>query len=174
MAGRPIGRQSLGALVAQLEERVKALERRRPVSGHYEIKLFGDDEAVTVGDGRFMFNIPYNLDKAKLRYVNIYVTTSGTGPTTVQIHNNGSTPAPADFDMLNTPITIESGERDAETNETTPWEIAGKEFPPASPSYSIYGFPYTDNTVFFKQQIRIDIDAAASGAMGLGIQLGIE
>ena len=174
MAGRPLGRQTLGALVAQLEERVKALERRRAVSGHYEIKLFADDEAVAVGDGRFMFNIPYNLDKAKLRYLNIYVTTAGSGPTTVQLHNNGSVADPANFDMLNTPITIESGELDAETNFTTPWEIAGKEFPPADPSYAIYGFPYTDNTVFFKQQIRIDIDAAGSGAMGLGIQLGIE
>ena len=173
MAGRPLFRQTPGSLLAQLEARVTALERRRPVSGHYEIKLFADDEAVSVVEGRFMFNVPYNLDKGKLRYINTYVTTVGSGPTTVQVHNNGSTPRPANFDMLSTPITIETGERDAETNETTPWFILGME-PPPDTSYAVYGFPYSDNTVFFKQQLRIDITVAGGGAMGLGIQLGIE
>lgn len=161
-------------MVAQLEERVKALERRRAVSGHYEIKLFGDAEAVAVEEGRFIFGVPYSLDKAKLRYVNTYVTTVGSGPTTVQIHNTGSVAVPADFDMLSDPVTIESGEFDAETNFTTPWVISGQDHPPDDISYAEYGFPYSDNTVFYKQQLRIDITVAGSGAMGLGIQLGIE
>jgi hypothetical protein len=173
MAGRPIGRETIEAVVARLANRVDALERRRPVAGHYEIKLFGDDEAVAVGDGRFTFGIPFDLDKAKLRYVNAYVTTTGSGLTTIQIHNLGSAAVPAAFDMLNVPITIDAGEKDSET-AATPWEIAGQEPAPATPSYAIYGFPYTDNTVFFKQQIRIDIDAAGSGAMGLGIQIGFD
>lgn len=171
MAGRPLGRQSTGALIAQLERRIERLERRRPVSGHYEIKLFADDEAVTVGDGRFTFGIPINLDHSKLRYVNAYVTTVGTGPTILQIHNVGSAAVPAAFDMLDDPLQIDSSQKDSETS-TAPWTIFGKE--PLDPSYAQYGFPDTDNTVFFKQQIRIDIDAAGAGAMGLGVQLGFE
>lgn len=150
------------------------LERRRDVSGHYEIKLFADDEAVTTGDGRFIFAIPFNLTQARLKYVNCYVTTVGSGPTTVQIHNVGSVADPAAFDMLAVPITIESGEKDSETNLATPWEIKGQEVPPDSVSYAEYGFPYADNTVFYKQQLRMDIDAAGAGAMGLGINLGFD
>lgn len=172
MAGRPLFRPTDGALIAQLVRRVEALERRRAVSGHYEIKLFADDEAVATGDGRFQFGIPINLNEAKLRYVNIYVTTAGSSATTVQLHNTGSTAVPAGFDMLSTPATIEASEKDSETNTATPWKILGQEQP--TPSYAQYGFPTSDNTVFYKQQIRIDVDAAGSGAMGLGIQLGFE
>ena len=154
---------------------MKSLERRRAVSGHYEIKLFGDDEAVTVGDGRFKFGIPYNLDKAKLRYVNIYVTTVGSGPTTVQIRNTGSVAVPAGFDMLSTPDhDRERGVRLGDEPHDALVDLRAGDASRLTPSYAQYGFPYTDNTVFFKQQLRIDVDAAGSGAMGLGIQLGIE
>lgn len=171
MAGRPIARSTEGSLIAQLANRIAALERRRDVSGHYEIKLFADDEVVTVGDGRFSFGIPYNLHRAKLRYVNAYVTTVSTsGLVTVQIHNTGTVASPISLDMLNVPITIDANEKDAE-DATTPWEIAGMETPP---SYAEYGYPDADNTVFYKQQLRIDIDTAGTGAMGLGLQLGFD
>lgn len=173
MGGSPLIRETPESLIARLAKRVDALERRRDVSGHYEIKLFADDEAVTVGDGRFIFAIPFNLTQARLKYVNAYVTTTGTGVTTVQIFNLGSVADPAAFDMLTTPITIDSGEKDSET-AATPWEIAGQEVPPLTTSYAQYGFPYADNTVFFKQQLRIDIDTAGAGAMGLGINLGFD
>jgi hypothetical protein len=171
LAGRPLIRPSNGSLIAELARRIDRLERRRDVTGHYEIKLFADDQAVTVGDGRFQFGIPINLDHAKLRYVNAYVTTVGSGITTIQIHNVGSAQQPADFDMLSTPLTIDSGEKDSETAAAF-WEIKGKE--PNDPSYAEYGFPDTDNTVFYRQQLRVDIDTVGSGAMGLGLQLGFE
>lgn len=171
MAGRPIYRESPETLIAKLAARVAALERRRDVSGHYEIKLWPDDEAIAVTEGRFIFGIPINLDHSKLRYVNAYVTTVGTGVTEIQIHNTGSAAVPADFDMLTTMLTIDSGEKDSETSAVD-WEIAGQESP--TPSFAEYGFPDTDNTVFYKQQLRIDIVSAGSGAMGLGIQIGFD
>lgn len=173
MGGNPLIRETPESLIARLARRVDALERRRDVSGHYEIKLFGDDEAVVVGDGRFFFGIPFNLDRARLKYVNTYISTSGSGTTTVQIHNVGTVATPQNYDMLNIPITIDSGEKDSET-AAVDWEIAGQEVPPTPISYAVYGFPDADNTVFFKQQLRIDIDAVGSGAMGLGIQIGFD
>jgi hypothetical protein len=153
---------------------VAALERRRPVAGFYEIKLFADDETVTTGDGVFILAIPFDLNKAKLKYVNTFVTTvSSSGLVTVQIHNLGSTQNPAGFDMLSTRITIDANEKDAETAATR-WAIKGMELPPLSTSYAEYGYPDSDNTVFFRQQLRIDVDTAGTGAMGLGIMLGFD
>lgn len=173
LAGRPLKRASLEDVIASLVRRVDMLERRRPQAGHYEIKLFADDEAVAVGNGRFLLGIPFDLNKAKLRYVNAYVTTVGVGLTTIQIHNIGTGASPQNYDMLTTPITIDSGEKDSETAFTR-WQISGQELPPDDPSYAVYGFPDTDNTVFFKQQLRIDVITAGTGAMGLGIQLGFD
>lgn len=175
MAGRPLSRQNEGNLLAQLESRVRALERRRDVSGHYEIKLFGDDEAVTVGDGRFSFEIPRNLDKARLRYVNAFVTTvSSSGLVTVQIHNVGTVADPISLDMLSVPITIDANEKSAE-QAATEWVIKDTfDDTLGDPSYSEYGFPYADYTVFYRQHLRIDIDTAGTGAMGLGVMLGFD
>lgn len=171
MGARPLYRQTDGSLLAQLAKRVDALERRRDVSGHYEIKLFGDDQAVTTGDGRFIFEIPIDLDQSKLRYIRAYVTTVGSSETILQIHNVGSAAVPAAFDMLDDPLQIDASEKSSETS-SAPWSIFGQEQP--TPSYAQYGFPVTDNTVYYKQHIRIDIDSAGSGAMGLGIHLGFD
>ena len=174
--GRPLIRQNEGNLLAQLEARVAALERRRDVSGHYEIKLFADDETVTVGDGRFFLEIPYNLNRARLRYVNAYVSTeSSSGLVTVQIHNVGTVADPITLDMLSVPITIDANERSAE-QAATAWVIKDSvdDVGAAGPSYSEYGFPYADYTVFYRQQLRFDIDTAGTGAMGLGVMVGFD
>lgn len=175
MAGRPLSRQNEGNLLAQLEARVRALERRRDVSGHYEIKLFADDEEVTTGDGRFFLEIPKNLDKARLRYVNAFVSTeSSSGLVTLQIHNVGTVADPISLDMLSVPITIDANERSAEQAATS-WVIKDTFADTGGdPSYSEYGFPYADYTVFYRQQLRFDIDTDGTGAMGLGVMVGFD
>lgn len=156
-AGRPLYRVTDTTQIGQLGNRVDALERRRPVSGFYEIKVFADDELVETGNGAFIFAIPYDLNKAKLSSVNAFVTTAGTGATTIMIRNVGVT------DMLTTPITIDSGTLDAEDSATAA-EI--------DLSYFFYGFPDTTSTVFYRDQIAIDVDTVGTGAMGLGVMLG--
>jgi hypothetical protein len=84
---------------------------------------------------------------------------------TVQIRNIGSTQVPVDFDMLLTPITIDANEKDAE-DATTAWEIDKGD--------TEYAYPFLNNYVFYRQQLRIDVDTAGTGAMGLGIQLGFD
>lgn len=169
---RPLYHTTEQTEIAKLLARIEALERRRAVSGHYAIKIFDDDEVVTIGDGAFIFGIPYDLNRAKLKYVNAYVTTaSSSGLVTVQIRNIGSTQNPINFDMLTTRITIDANEKDAETAATR-WAITGAE--EENPSYNQYGFPDTDNTVYFRQQLRIDVDTAGTGAKGLGVQLGFD
>lgn len=166
MSGRPIVPTNIAVELARLTNRVEALERRRPVAGFWEIKVFADDEPVTAGDGAFIYEIPYDLHRAKLRYVNAFLTTPGTGLTTIQIQNVGTVPDPLTYDMLTIPITIDSGEKSAE-RAATRWEI-DKTFD------DVYPWPDSNNTLFFTQQLSIDIDTAAGGSMGLGMMLGVE
>lgn len=159
---RPLYPESTATRAAKLENRVDALERRRAAAGFYQIKVFYDDETVEAGDGAFIFAIPYDLDRAKLLYVNAYVTTaSSSGLVTVQIRNVTQA-----FDMLTTPITIDANELDAE-NAATPWVIDAA-------FEDEYPWPDSDNTVFYRQQISIDVDTAGTGAMGLGVMLGFD
>lgn len=171
-AGRPLYRPTEGTQIANVMNRVDSLERRRAVTGFYEIKIFADTDVVTVLDGAFIFAIPLDLTESKLRYVNAFVTTvSSSGILQIMIHNSGHPNDPiggADFDMLEAfaPIQIDSGELDAETS-SVPWEIR-------EDYANEYAWPFQDNTVFYRQQIRIDVLAAGTGAMGLGVMLGFE
>lgn len=153
-------RENEGTLIAKLMNRVAALERRKAVAGFYEIKVFADDEEVEVGNGAFIFAIPIDLDRARLRYANAFLTTSGSGDTEVMIHNIG-----VGTDMLSSPITIDSGELNAETS-ASPVVIKTSDF--------FVNYPDTDATVYRRDQIRIDVDSVGSGAMGLGVMLGFD
>ena len=149
-----------GTLIAKLMNRVAALERRKAVAGFYEIKIFADDAEVETGNGKFIFAIPIDLDRARLRYANAFVTTSGSSDLEVMIHN-----ITVGTDMLDSPITIDSGELNAETSNS-PVEIKTSDF--------FVNYPDTDATVFRRDQIRIDVDADGNGAMGLGVMLGFD
>lgn len=152
---------------AKLENRTDALERRRDVGGHYAIKIFADDEEVETGNGKFYFAIPIDLQRARLKYVGAFVSTvSSSGLVTVQIHNlTASSNITSGFDMLTVPMTIDVNEFDAE-NATTPWEIDTDD--------TQYTYPDRNNVVYYRQQLRIDVDTAGTGAMGLGVMLGFD
>lgn len=152
---------------ARTENRVTTLEHRRDVAGFYEIKIFGDDEEVETGDGKFFFAIPRDLHRAQLKYVGAFVSTeSSSGLVTVQIHNfTASSNVTSDFDLLTVPITIDANEFDAE-NATTPWEIDFDD--------TMYSYPDRNNIVYYRQQLRIDVDTAGTGAMGLGVMIGFD
>lgn len=159
-SGRPLYQESLETQVAKLINRVEALERRRAVSGHYQIKVFMDDETVQTGDDAFIFVVPFDLDRSHLLSCNIYVTTaSSSGLVTVQLRKVQNS-----HDLLSVPLTIDSGEFSAET-AATPAEID-------TTMNDLYAYPDPNNTVYFNDRISIDVDTAGTGAMGLGVMLG--
>lgn len=157
---RPLYYQSETTQIGQLNNRVDTLERRQAVTGAYQIKVFADDEEIETGNGAFIFAIPYDLDRSRLESCNIYITTvSSSGLVTVMIRNVSE-----GFDMLLTPLTIDVGELNAET-AATPAVIDDE-------MADEFAYPYRNNTVFYTNQIAIDVDAAGTGAMGLGVMLG--
>ena len=127
-----------------------------PALGFFEIKVFADtnaldgnlpDEAriVDVGDGKFIFVIPRDLDGCELHHAAAYVTVAGA--VTVQIRNVTQA-----YDFLTTKITIDAAEFSSYTAATPPVIDA-------------------DLVVDKGDRIAIDVDAADGTAEGLGVIL---
>jgi hypothetical protein len=159
-SGNPLYPETTDTLAGKLENRVASVERRKAVAGFYEIKVFADDEEIEVGDGAFIFAIPYDLNRAQLRYANAFVTTVGVGLITIQFRNVTQA-----VDMLSTPITIDSGELNGET-AVTPVVIKTTDI--------VIPWPDNDATVYARDQISIDVDTIGTGALGLGVMLGFD
>ena len=127
-----------------------------PALGFFEIKVFADPNAVdgnlpdsarvvAVGDGKFIFAIPRDLDGTELHHAAAYVSVAGA--VTVQIRN-----VTQSYDFLSTKITIDSGEFTSYTAATPP--------------------VITSSLVVDKgDRIAIDVDAADGTAEGLGVML---
>lgn len=143
--------------LSRAERDIRMLYRRVIIPiGLYEIKVWAD--AITVGkthgtgDGRFIFEIPDDLDLKHLTVARGFVTTVGSTPTVVQVRNvtNGNA------DMLSTPITIDAGEKSSETSGT-PVVI-----------------DTADSIVHRDDQISLDVDSNAADSAGLGVILNFE
>lgn len=132
--------------------------RWRKIAAVYHIKVFGDDQVVVAGDapGVKRFGIwaieediaGMELALAPKRGVEIDVTTvSGSGIVQVQLRNidNGN------VDMLSTRVQVDAGETHSRTAATT--AVVND----------------ATNNVSHGDRIAIDIDAAGSGAKGLGL-----
>lgn len=117
--------------------------------GRYEIKVVADDTTVTTGDGKFVFEIPADLDGTNLTLVRAFVTTASTsGLPTVQIRNVTQA-----ADMLTTRVTIDASEKSSKTAATAAVIDTG------------------NDDVADGDQIAIDVDVAGTGAKGLGVIL---
>lgn len=125
-------------------------------------KIFGDNQTGSVGDGKIYDEITKDLDGAKLVWVGAYQSTAGSGLTTIQIHNRGSQSSPRTVDMLSTRVTIDSGERSSKTA--------------AIPFVIDPGFVGTlpNSKVRWGDEIRIDVDAIATGSKGHAVFLGFQ
>lgn len=144
------GRQSFQKILFDLLSRIKRLEAVPP-RAVFEIKLFADAvwpdsvSIVTLGDARFVLAIAEKLDGAYLLQVEAYLTTAGSGDTSVMVRN-----ATGAVDMLLTPVTIPAGETCASTVATDP----------------------DNDQVEACDLIALDVDAAGGGdAKGLGVIL---
>jgi len=112
------------------------------------VKCVADTIGPSVGNGITHVTIPSTLDGKNLSSAQAHVYTAGTGSTTtVQLHNltDGQ-------DMLSTPITIDSGEKDSSTAAT----------PSVTGSYT--GVSTAD-------VIRIDVDIVATNTLGLEVRM---
>ena len=111
--------------------------------------MFGDDSTVAGGDGAFTFDIPEWLDGLALTAVGAYVSTaSSSGIVQVQLHNVTDA-----VDMLSTRVQIDANELVSKDSATQPVVNAA------------------NAGVAWGDLLRVDVDAAGTGAMGLGLDL---
>lgn len=81
-----------------------------------EIKIVADDTALTIGDGKYIFTIPYEMNGMNLISAHASVTTvSSSGTPTYQIRNVTDS-----VDMLSTRITIDANEYTSYTAAAQP------------------------------------------------------
>lgn len=116
------------------------------------IKVFADTgtgAAITTGDGKFIFAIAKDMDGLDLRRVELFVTTvSSSGIVQVQVRNITQA-----LDMLSTRVQVDASEFNSKTAATAAViNLANSE-------------------VAWADRIAVDVDAAGTGAKGLGIIL---
>lgn len=144
------GRQSIQKVLFDLLTRIRRLEAVPP-RAVFEIKLFADAvwpdsvSIVAIGDNRFVLSIAEELDGAYLLKVQAYLTTAGSGDTSVMVRN-----VTGGVDMLNSAVTIPAGNYCATSIDTDP----------------------ANDQVEGCDRIALDVDAAGGGdAHGLGVIL---
>lgn len=148
---QPIQEPWSGRRISQLQWGENQLFRRPGQNrcAFYEIKVFGDTNVVATGDGKFIWGIPEDLDGWEIFHVFSFVSTvSSSGLVTVQIRN-----ITAGVDTLSTPVTIDAGDftsYGAATEAVIDTANAG---------------------VSVADLMSIDVDAAGTGAKGLGVGL---
>jgi hypothetical protein len=143
---------------ASHRQRIERLERRPPPpTAKLHIKVFPDVNypaaaPIVAGEGMFIFECSKDMDELQLFAAESYVTTAGGGPTVVQVRNET-----AAVDMLTSPLQVDSGELNSR-DSGSPVVIL------ASPTDTL-------TIVSWGDHIAIDVDAAGSGAFGLGVIL---
>ena len=114
------------------------------------LKVIADDTALTTGDGKMFFTVPIELNGMDLVTVGGHVyTVSSSGIPTIQIHNLTQA-----ADMITTEITIDQGEKDSKDATTPPLIDTG------------------NDDVATGDELRIDVDIAGTGTLGLEIRMG--
>lgn len=123
-----------------------------PIPVLVHLKIFTDTTAVAAGNDARRFVITDDLGGTYLRSANATVTTVGSSATTVQVHNLTNTD-----DLLDTVITIDSGDTNS-YDSATPHVVDDS------------GDPQI-NYITRGDVLRIDVDSAGTGAMGLEVLL---
>lgn len=114
------------------------------------LKAVAENTFLGIGDGKMHFTVPAELGGMKLVSAGAHVYTPSTkGEIKVQLHN-----ATRGVDFLSTPLTIEANKKDS-THSAVRAVIAAH-----------------SNNLLEGDELRIDVDAAGSGAKGLEVRLG--
>ena len=122
--------------------------------------ILSNTEAWQVGDGKFYWTVPPQLDGAELTNAHVYcLTASSSGTPTVQIargRRDTPTSAPTYNDMMSTAITIDENEFSS-TNDAS--------YDPDTAINTAYDDVNTGDV------LRFDIDVAGTGTKGLEVSL---
>lgn len=143
---KPISEDSYARVIGHNKFRTNRLEARPDSHGKLIWKVFGDTEAVVVGEAALTMGVPKDLDGLTLRYVAAFVSTAGS--VNVQIRNITQA-----HDMLLTPLTIDAAEFDSYTA--------------AVPAV----INTANDLVARGDRITVDVDAAGGAAMGLSVHM---
>lgn len=115
---------------------------------HLHIKVFADagtGSDVTTGDGKFVFAIAEDMDGYFLRRAEIFVSTVGSSITQVQLRNIDQA-----WDLLSPRVQIDASDFTSKDSAVTAAVVEA------------------NSEVLWGELIAIDVDAAGSGAKGLG------
>lgn len=123
-----------------------------PIPVLVHLRIFSDTTAVATGNDARRFVVTDDLGGTRLRSAHATLTTAGSSTTTVQVHNLTN----AD-DLLSTLTTIDSGDTTS-YDAATPHEVDDTGTPPV-------------NLMSRGDVLRVDVDAAGTGAMGLEVLL---
>lgn len=123
-----------------------------PIPVLIHLKVFADDTAVSTGDDARRFVVTDDLGGTFLRSAHATVSTDGSSSTEIQVHN-----VTTGDDLLSTTTTIDSG-------DTTSYDAATPHVVDAT------GDPQT-NYITRGDVLRVDVDAAGTGAKGLEVLL---
>ena len=115
------------------------------------LKPYNEASAIATGDGKMYFTVPSELSGMNLVTIGAHLYTAGSGLTQIQIANVTSA-----VDMLTSKAEIDTGEKDTVTATSAAVINTGAD------------------GVAEGEELRIDIDAAASGAKGLEVRLGFQ
>jgi flagellar basal body rod protein FlgC len=117
------------------------------------LKVYNEASAIAAGDGKMYFTIPAVLNGMNLTSVGGHLYTAATSAVVqVQIANVTS-----GVDMLSAARLLE-------------WDVTEKDTATAAAS-SVVKIPTANDGVATGEELRIDIDAAASGAKGMEVRL---
>jgi hypothetical protein len=111
------------------------------------LKVYNEASAIATGDGKMYFAVPDELSGLDLKSCGAHLYTAGSGLTQVQLHNVDSA-----VDMLTSKIEIDTAEKDSKDATSAAVINTGAD------------------GVATGEEIRVDIDAAASGAKGLEVR----
>ena len=125
-----------------------------PVLVH--LKIFDDATAATTGDDARRFVVTDDLDGTRLRTAHFSVTTESTsGTLQLQVANLSA----GTLDLLSTPTRIE-------VSDTTSY-TAGTQHVVATADAVFHSGTFPTNYMTRGDVLRVDVDAAGTGALGL-------
>lgn len=134
-----------------VENRVANLERRGGGMAVYEIKIFEDINVVVVGDGKFWWPIPAELDLAEIIKVETGISTvSSSGPVELQLRHFTANGTVDSGDVLTNKAAITVGNKNDDNTAT----VTGG-----------------TRVLHDGDWLRCDVDAAGSGAKGLAVMV---